>query len=388
MKKLISLTLFCATLSFTFAQGIDFFQGKWDEALKLAQEQNKLVFVDAYTTWCGPCKRMSAQVFPQKEVGDYYNAHFINMKLDMERGEGLEFRKKYPVSAFPTFFWIDGDGQVVHTTKGARQVKDFIELGKTAFGKYDGSAKFKVQYDEGARDYETVYNYVVALNKAGKSSLKVVNDYLKEQTDLTTPENLRLILVGAHQVDSKIFGYLEEHKAALIGLEGEDTVNKQIRAAANETVQRAAKYESADLLEEAVAAVRKHLPDEAGQFEAESGMTYAKGVRDADMYYGYTKTYLKKYAGDRAGKLHGIAVTIMKQFASHPELLKLGEDAARRSVEVRSTDKRLVTYATLVYLNGDKNRAVKIVDDAIEAAQAEDRQSRELIMLKRRFSAS
>ncbi|MDX1406967.1 MAG: hypothetical protein R3330_02510, partial [Saprospiraceae bacterium] len=152
--------------------------------------------------------------------------------------------------------------------------------------------------------------------------------------------------------------------------------------------ERAIKYESTDLLAEALAAVRTHLPDAADQFETESGMAYAKGVRDADLYYAHTKVYLKKYAGDRAGKLHGIAATVMKQFSSHPGLLELGERAARRSVEVHSTDKRVVTWATLVYLNGDHKRAMQIVDDAIDAAKENNRMPRELLMLRKKLAAS
>ena len=65
-------------------QGMEFFHGKWEDALKMAQEQNKLIFVDSYTTWCGPCKRMSAQVFPKPEIGAFFNANFINVKMNME----------------------------------------------------------------------------------------------------------------------------------------------------------------------------------------------------------------------------------------------------------------------------------------------------------------
>ena len=49
----------------------------------------------------------------RKEVGDFYNANFINLKLDMESEINITFRQKYPVSAFPTLFYIDSKGKVL-----------------------------------------------------------------------------------------------------------------------------------------------------------------------------------------------------------------------------------------------------------------------------------
>ena len=102
MKQVLLGIAFLLGLSFSWGQdGIEFFKGTWQEALEEAQKQDKIIFVDAYAVWCGPCKRMSKEVFPHAEVGAFYNKHFINLKLDMERGEGLKFRQQYPVSAFP-----------------------------------------------------------------------------------------------------------------------------------------------------------------------------------------------------------------------------------------------------------------------------------------------
>ena len=69
------------------------------------------------------------------------------MKLDMERGEGLKFRQKYPVSAFPTLFYIDSSGEVVHKVKGAQQVDAFLKLGEYVLSKVDYSKNFAAEYE-------------------------------------------------------------------------------------------------------------------------------------------------------------------------------------------------------------------------------------------------
>ncbi|MXY56458.1 MAG: DUF255 domain-containing protein, partial [Gammaproteobacteria bacterium] len=66
------------------AAGIEFFDGSWDDAFAAAEENGQLVFVDVYTEWCGPCKLMDANVFPKDAVGEYFNARFVNIKLDAE----------------------------------------------------------------------------------------------------------------------------------------------------------------------------------------------------------------------------------------------------------------------------------------------------------------
>jgi thiol-disulfide isomerase/thioredoxin len=66
------------------AQGIEFEHDKsFEEVLKMAKTQNKLIFMDCFTTWCGPCKRLSSMVFPDPAVGEYYNKNFINTKLEL-----------------------------------------------------------------------------------------------------------------------------------------------------------------------------------------------------------------------------------------------------------------------------------------------------------------
>ncbi|MCD7963811.1 MAG: thioredoxin family protein [Rikenellaceae bacterium] len=91
-----------------------------EEAKSQAAKEDKLIFVDIYTTWCGPCKTMSEKIFPQKEVGDYFNSNFINVKFDAERGEGIQVAKNYNVTAYPTFLILDKEGKEVGRVVGAK----------------------------------------------------------------------------------------------------------------------------------------------------------------------------------------------------------------------------------------------------------------------------
>lgn len=113
-------------------EGIKFENMSFDEALKKAKKEGKLVFMDGYTSWCGPCKVMSMNVFTQKQVGDFFNVHFVNLKVDMEKGEGVELCKRYEVTGFPTMFVLNPKGDVVVKIVGARNAANLLEEVKKA----------------------------------------------------------------------------------------------------------------------------------------------------------------------------------------------------------------------------------------------------------------
>lgn len=113
------------------AGGMQFKKESWNDVLKMAKKENKLIFLDIYATWCGPCKRLKANTFSNAEVGKLYNDKFINVALDGEKGEGVELARKYAVRSYPTLLFLDSNGNIVTRTGGYHNPEEFIELGKT-----------------------------------------------------------------------------------------------------------------------------------------------------------------------------------------------------------------------------------------------------------------
>ena len=118
MKKYILLIFACIYAIHLSAQnaGINFLHGTtWTEAVAKAKAENKLIFIDFYTQWCGPCLNMAQTVFSLPTVGYYYNQTFINLKIDAEEGEGITLAKKYGVRSYPTYAFIDpATEEIVH----------------------------------------------------------------------------------------------------------------------------------------------------------------------------------------------------------------------------------------------------------------------------------
>ncbi|MFN3852526.1 MAG: thioredoxin family protein [Spirosomataceae bacterium] len=133
MKKLTFFAVFTLLIAAnTFAQtGIKFAHGTWKQAVQQAKKEKKLIFLDAYTTWCGPCKMLQANVFPDKELGDFYNQNFINVKMDMESAEGERLAAMYPLRGYPTLFFIDpNNGKVVKELLGYQEINALLKQGK------------------------------------------------------------------------------------------------------------------------------------------------------------------------------------------------------------------------------------------------------------------
>lgn len=114
--------------------GIQFTDAAWKDILKKAKAEKKIIFLDAYAEWCGPCKMLQKQVFTKKNVGDLYNIKFINVKMDMEKGEGLVLSEIYPLEFYPTLFFIDGNGRVLKKIHGFQSPEKMIEIGRNVKG--------------------------------------------------------------------------------------------------------------------------------------------------------------------------------------------------------------------------------------------------------------
>lgn len=117
------------TTSVTGGPGITFKSMTLEKAQKEAMKSGKLIFIDAYTDWCGPCKRMAATSFKDPAVGKLFNANFINLKIEMEKNpEGPGIARKYGVKAYPTLIIIDGTGKVVKQTIGMKSKDQLLAL--------------------------------------------------------------------------------------------------------------------------------------------------------------------------------------------------------------------------------------------------------------------
>lgn len=188
MKKITILLLSLLSTVSLLAQenvGVNFNEGKtFEELLQMAREQNKPVFIDCYTEWCGPCKMMAKQEFPKKEAGDYFNSKFVCGTFDMEKGEGVELRKRYDVNVFPTFLMIRNDGELINRSAGACDITKFIGIIEKAMTTENPLLSMEKRFKEGERDEKFIKEYIKLLddNYMRKEKKNVIVTILSNHT--------------------------------------------------------------------------------------------------------------------------------------------------------------------------------------------------------------
>lgn len=121
--------------SISTEKGIRFFSGSWEEALQLAKDTDKILFLEVSTDWCGYCKRMKKNVYSDQAVAAYYNENFVNFSADAEKGEGIAIKQQFGVKGYPTLVFIKPDGSVIEKKSGYRNADSFIELGQSMMTK-------------------------------------------------------------------------------------------------------------------------------------------------------------------------------------------------------------------------------------------------------------
>lgn len=380
LSKSICATFWILLLTLTQvnAQGIEFFHGSYEEALEESKSQGKLIFIDAYAEWCGPCKRMAATVFKEDKVGEFYNQNFINMKIDMEKGEGPKLARKLGVRAYPSFFFLDEKGAVVAKATGGRQTDQFIQLGANALKKYDKSGEYAEKYEQGDRSPELLRKYAYALLAAKKEHLKIANEYFNTQDDFTSDINLSAVFDFTTEADSRIFDLLIEHKTAISKLKSEASVSNKIEDACLATARKAANYKFENLLSEAKSKMKANFPEKYKEFSLRADMIYGLGTTDAGLYMKTCKKYLSKYAKNNATEHHNKARTVMARFGDNDKAMKMAEKWAKKAADNGGLAYQYLTYAEILYAKGKSEPAFRAAKKARELAVKENKPTRSI----------
>ncbi len=190
--------------------GIKFFTGSWKDVLAEAKRQNKPIFVDIFTTWCGPCKLMAKQAFPDAKVGEKFNANFVSYQIDAEKGEGIDVAKKYVVTAYPTSLYVSANGDLIHRAIGYGGIKGMLEQADKAIDASKDPNPLSVmekQYEGGKREPDFLSAYLQKRAKMGLPSGNALEDYLKvvPETDWSSDKNIGIIAGNLTTTNSKAF---------------------------------------------------------------------------------------------------------------------------------------------------------------------------------------
>lgn len=375
MKKFIVYFIFLSTLTSLSSQGIAFesHETPWADILKKAKAENKIVFVDAFTTWCGPCKVMSNTIFPQKSVGDAFNTKFINAKIDMEKGEGPSIAQKYGIRAYPTYIFVNGDGELVHRSLGSMPAEKFIAVGEAAADPERQFFSLKKKYEAGERSADFLKRFAYSCNDAQEMSLipAVTEAYLATQKDWLSKENMDFILKFATGIESPSFTFLLKNQAAFEKAKGKAEISRQIYQTAFQNVANTA-YNRAKREFDFTKAKdfgSKHLSKELLD-QVLSSMTIAQHEmkNETPQLLAQVIAHMDKYPSDDAQQLNQYAWSFYEKCDDKAQLAKAVEWSLK-SISISDEFAFNDTAAALYFKMGNKKKAKEYAEKAIKQAK-------------------
>lgn len=372
--SLVALSLFLFLFSGATAnaqkEGIEFLPMSLSEAKTFSASTKKLIFIDCYTTWCGPCKWMSENIFNNDTVADFYNRNFLCLKMDMEKGEGKRIARKYDVKAYPTLLFLDHEGNIQERKVGAsKTVMDYIDLGLLAMNPFSNLRGHQLSFESGARDPLFLKQYLEKLSDAGISSRAVFDtlytDWTKE--DFARPENFDLYSQFDYDFNSRAFKNMLSNFSLYqksYGAKADDYLKSVIMISHSSAVRRKDKDRLAQI-ESAMA----RMPEETmASIKWSMEARQLQQVKDPEPYIKHAIKGAEKYSWNNAGSLNAMAWYIYKN-SKDKEELQAALRMCERSLELQKLPAFIDTQASLYFKLGEKDKAIALQKQAITLAK-------------------
>lgn len=373
MNKLKYLLFLLISLQVFSQETINFSQKPFSELLAQAKAEKKLIFLDAYASWCGPCKLLEKNIFPQPEIRDFYNKTFINTHIDMEKGEGPAIAQKYMIRSYPSLLFINGDGEVVQKALGYMNKEDFLALGKEVGNPENATESPKTLFEKGNKDPK--FLEMIIQNNANSDydfAKKAAERYfdVKKTKDLSKQE-VSYILYFIRSTKDPLYKVFVDDKNEIIKSLPLETYNKfdqQIKL--SEVLENSVDKNNGNINEDYYF---KNATPLVGKIEAENALNRLKISLYPQMgnFAGYEKAalaYYKNAADFQASELDR-AAWLFSQNITDLEGLNAAKVWAEKSVMIKETPENTYILAKLYQKTGDTAKAKSFAEMSVDIAK-------------------
>jgi len=360
------------------AQGIRFEHSTWQQTLAKARAERKLVFVDAYTSWCGPCKMMAAQSFPDSAVAAYFNTQFVNLKIDMEAGEGPALAQRYAVQYYPSLLFVEASGMLVHKAVGFHSAAELLALGRRAADPAANHLALQTRYEHGDRAPALLLALTEARSEAyDMTALDMAEAYFKTQKDLSTPQNMDAVFHFSANPYSEAFKFLMKNRPAFEAKYSAEKVGQKVDAVFEEYLRNHPDLQ----LGEVQRLYGTCYPEQGERLASNYRLGYYQQRGDMDRFARAALDHYARFPTDDADELNEIAY-LFAQNVTDPAMLQRAVQWAKTSVRKQETAYNQLTLATLYSKLGKKKSAAQAArrSVALSKAAGEDSTAAEKIL--------
>ncbi len=382
------------------AQGINWQKGNFESILNKAKSEKKLVYVDIFTTWCGPCKQMDAEVFTNPDVGKMFNENFICYKIDGEKGEGKDLVEYFELESYPTSMFVDTEWNVVLKLEGFRPKERLLEAaGKVKVrNKISGSDDdLEEAYLKGQRDASFLSDYlkVRALQKMDNGV--ILDEYLgKIPVEKQNSTNIQqLILENASLLHGRAFDYLMAHK-------NEEKFYRKLRGIISQNFNVAANRKNEKLLNDVLATNGRLSKTftEANEWNTEAKMNYLMLTNQAEKFFITADFFMDTYVLKKdlstfrnlpelkeqyQQKIKKASRFVLKRFTEREKL----EKAAlwiKKSLEIEEKSYNNQIYSKILFTLNNRKEAIRLMERALDLAKQEKSENDYVSLLENELS--
>jgi|GEM_PF-320560 len=336
----------------------------WADIKAKAAKEKKAIFLDCYTSWCGPCKKLAKEVFTRNEIADYYNANFINASIDMEKGEGPQLAKQYNVHAYPTLLFITAEGKLISQQIGAVDSKAFLRFGKMSLGG-DALESLMAQYKKGDRSVAFMSKFMTRMEGLHENTSSIIEEYFIKtpQAKWQTKENWYFINRYVRTEQSPVFQYVRKNQKSYEQKFSADSVSDYFVEVYRNSIQKAANtiFPVEDLQELKDSLNQMNF---AGKFKLALECDAASADRSNDWkgYVDAMEAILTKYPQkDTASQIEWLNATCWKllQKSSDPYVLQKALKLAETSMQYKKPV-FMDTYASLLVETGNFDKGIEV----------------------------
>lgn len=373
MKPVLIASLLVASL-FSFGQNRQIeFTHDMEEAKILAKKHNKLIFVDAYTSWCGPCKWMAKNKFTNDTIADFYNTNFIAVKLDMEKGVGVDFAKTYAVKVYPTLLFINAEGKLLHKSVGAMgKTASYIDLGLTALNPITRMEAMQKAWNNGERSHEFTVSYLAFLSDNYMQVEPVLTAYYNELSDqeMESDNTWKVISTYDNTTNSKGINHLMSNKEAFAQRHGQDKVDEILYSNYKSYLMKKvyAKEFSMKELQLAMIEVKNKEIPYWQKIVLEADLAHLEKEKKYKEYCEVATDDVSDYFMDDANALNSFAWNVF-EWSNKKKELEIALTWAKQALTMEKSPAVQDTYANLLFKLKRKQEAIEAQKLAIEWAK-------------------
>jgi thiol-disulfide isomerase/thioredoxin len=359
----------------------------WEKVLAKAKAENKYIFVDCYTTWCGPCKMMSSTIFPQAAVGYYYNARFVNAKVQMDKTDkdnddvkswyanAQMIENKYDVHAYPTYLIFNPSGEIVHRFVGSMSAEEFLAKGKDLVIPEKQYYTQLRKYQAGEKSTAFLYQLALLSGKAYdmKNAKTISDEYLATQKNLYTKENLELLKDFTSSSKDKGFAMMVENPTKVDAILGEGTADKVVnniilREEVMPKLFSKAAPASPDWAS-ITAAINAKYPSKSTELTAYAKVIYYQNKKEWNNFGPAVNDYMKAY-GSKASpeQMNQFAWSVFEN-CNDMTCVESALAWSKKSFEKDNNHQFMDTYANLLMKAGKKQEAIEWETKAVAIAK-------------------